>query len=93
MIQFKDISDYCDLSDVEVDIIASGAKVPYMEACALAHEAEDNPVNSRKVLKIMQQQLEHIETNTYHFRTKVVQYRSKVVHVAINHFAATHKFT
>ena len=91
MLQFTDLSDYCGLNEEEIQTIACGAKVTYVEACAIAHEAEDSPKKSRKVLKIMQQELEHVEKNVAHFRTKVVQLRSKAIHEAINHFASTHK--
>lgn len=86
MLRFKDFSDFCGLSNDEIKTIANGAKVPYMEACALAHEAEDSPENSRQVLKLMQKHLEHVEGNAN-------ELRSKEVHDAINHFASTHKFT
>ncbi len=86
MLRFLDFSDFCDLSDDEIKVIANEANVPYIEACAIAHEAEDNPENSRNVLKLMQQYLEHVEKNAD-------GKRSKEVHQAINHFASTHKFT
>ncbi|GAA0416704.1 hypothetical protein GCM10009133_26440 [Cocleimonas flava] len=86
MLRFTDFSDFCDLTDGEIQSISSGANVPYIEACALAHEAEDNPESSRAVLKMMQQHLERVEKNADGLR-------SKEIHLAINNFAATHKFT
>jgi len=86
MLRFADCSDFCNLSDEEIQIISNGANVPYIEACAIAHEAEDNPGFSRDVLELMQQQLEHVEKNAD-------EKRSKEVHQAINDFASKHKFT
>ena len=86
MLRFTDFSDFCDLSDGEIQSIASGANVPYIEACAIAHEAEDCPESSREVLKMMQQHLERVEKNADSLR-------SQEVHQAINSFASTHKFT
>ena len=86
MLRFLDFSDFCDLSDDEIKAIAKEANVPYIEACAIAHEAEDNPENSRKVLQLMQNYLEHVEKNAD-------GEGSKEIHKAINHFASTHKFT
>ena len=86
MLRFLDFSDFCDLSDEEIQVIAKEAKVSDINACAIAHEAEDNPEASRQVLKLMQQRLEQVEKNAD-------EKGSKEVHSAINHFASTHKFT
>lgn len=86
MLRFLDFSDFCDLSEEEIHTIAKEAKVTDLEACAIAHEAEDNPESSRKVLKLMQQRLENVEK-------RADGQRSEAVHQAINNFAATHKFT
>lgn len=86
MLRFSEFSDFCDLSEEEIQTIAQEAKVSDVEACALAHAAEDNPENSRQILKLMQQHLEHVEKHAD-------EQRSKEVHEAINHFASTHKFT
>lgn len=86
MLRFLDFSDFCDLSEDEIKTIANEANVSYMEACAIAHEAEDSPEKSRNVLKLMQQYLEYVEKQGD-------ARRSKEVHEAINHFASTHKFT
>ena len=85
MLRFTDFSDFCDLSEEEIRTIANGAKVTCVEACAIAHEAEDSPENSRKVLKLMQQYLEHVDK-------KKDEKRSYEVHQAIDHFASTHHF-
>ena len=54
MLRFLDFSDFCDLSDEEIKVIANEAKVSDVNACAIAYEAEDNPKTSRQVLKLMQ---------------------------------------
>ncbi|WP_299875074.1 hypothetical protein [uncultured Cocleimonas sp.] len=86
MLRFTDFSDFCDLSEGEIKSISSGANVPYVEACAIAHEAEDCPESSREVLKLMQKHLERVEKNAD-------GESSRKVHDAINSFASTHKFT
>lgn len=83
MLSLKDCADYCDLTDDELNAIQRGAHVTTLDACALAHDAEQNPQNSRRVLKYLQEYLEYVEG------TESDQ-RSHEVHHVIDHFIKNH---
>ncbi len=85
MLSLKECTDFCDLTDDEIKAIERGAHVTPVEACALAHEAEEKPRDCRKLMKYMHQYLEYVES---HEDTR----RAHEVHVAIEHFANTHRF-
>lgn len=84
MLSLKDCADYCDLTDDELTAIQRGAHVNTLDACALAHEAEQSPKNSRRVLKYLQEYLEYVES-------KESEERSHEVHQIIDHFIVNHR--
>ena len=84
MLSLKDCADYCDLNDDELTAIQRGAHVDSLEACAMAHDAEQNPQNSRRMLKYLQEYLEYVES-------KESDERSHEVHHVIDHFIKNHR--
>lgn len=84
MLSLKECSDFCDLSDDEMKAIERGAHVSPVEACALAHEAEDNPKDSRRMLRYLQEYLEYVESHE-------TPQRSHEVHQVIEHFTTNHR--
>lgn len=84
MLSLKDCMDYCALHDDELSAIQRGAHVNALEACALAHEAEYNPRDSRQVLRYLQEYLEHVEN-------KESAQRSHEVHQLIDNFISNHR--
>ena len=85
MIRFKDVSDFCDLSEDEILAIAKGANITPIEVCALVQEVADTPKECRKLLKYLYEYLEKTESLEG-------EKRSHEVHEAINHFVSNHHF-
>ncbi len=85
MLSLKECTDFCGLTDDEVQAIEHGAHVTPVGACALAQSAEEKPKECRQLLKYMHEYLEYVES---HEDTR----RSHEVHEAIQHFVSTHHF-
>lgn len=62
MLTMKDCVDYCALSDDELTAIQRGAHVNTLDACAIAHDAEYSPRDSRRVMKYLREYIEHLES-------------------------------
>lgn len=85
MLRFLDLSDFCSLTEGEIETIAKEANVTLTEAIAFIHEQADKQEGCREVLRLMQQHLERIES-------KKDGKGSRRIHEAINNFAKNHKF-
>ncbi len=84
MLSLKECSDFCSLGEDEMRAIERGAHVSAVEACALAHEAEDSPKDSRRMLRYLQEYLEYVEGHES-------AQRSREVHHIIEHFTNNHR--
>ena len=83
MLTFQDCSDYCDLSDDEIQGLLNATNTSPIEVCAMVQQYSDSPKECRKMVQFLQEYLEKVES-------KSGEKRSHEVHEAINHFVSNH---
>ena len=83
MLTLKDCSDYCDLSDDEIEGLLDATDVSPIEVCAMVQQYADNPKECRKLVQFLQEYLEKVESRSD-------EKRSHEVHEAINRFVSNH---
>ncbi len=85
MLSFKDLSDYCDLSDDEIAAILNGANESPIEVCAMVQQIGEQPQECRRLLRYLQDYLEKTEQDCD-------ARRAHELHQAIEHFVSNHHY-
>ena len=83
MLTYEDCSDYCDLSDHEVQGLINATNMTPIEVCAMVQQFADSPTECRKMVKFLMEYLEKMEA-------KGDANESHEIHTAIDHFVSNH---